>query len=54
MAEAHGVAFAPGSRFCTDGDDGSIRLSFSLFDEGALREGARRLGAAMAVAVARS
>ena len=54
VAEAHGVAFAPGSRFCADGDDGSIRLSFSLFDEGALREGARRLGAAMAVAVARS
>lgn len=50
VAEAHGVAFASGSRFCADGDDGSIRLSFSLFDEGALRQGASRLGAAMAVA----
>lgn len=48
VAEAHGVAFAPGVRFCADGDDGSVRLAFSLLDEPALREGARRLGAALA------
>ncbi len=52
LAEARGVAFAPGERFCTDGDDRSLRLSFSLYDEATLREGARRLGAAVADAQA--
>ncbi|MCX6372734.1 MAG: PLP-dependent aminotransferase family protein [Actinobacteria bacterium] len=52
LAEARGVAFAPGARFCTDGDDRSLRLSFSLYDEATLREGARRLGAAVADAQA--
>lgn len=53
IAEAHGVGFAPGGRFCADGDDRSIRLSFSLCDEPALREGARRLGAALRAATPR-
>lgn len=46
-AEAHGVAFAPGRRFDAAGDDGHVRLSFSLYDEAQLAEGARRLGAAL-------
>jgi len=52
MAEAHGVAFAPGARFCSDGDDRSLRLAFSLYDEATLKEGARRLGAAVTAAQA--
>ncbi|MCX6362754.1 MAG: PLP-dependent aminotransferase family protein [Actinobacteria bacterium] len=51
-AEAHGVAFAPGARFCSDGDDRSLRLAFSLYDEAALSESARRLGAAVTAALA--
>ena len=51
-AEARGVAFAPGARFCSDGDDRSLRLAFSLYDEATLREGARRLGAAVTAAQA--
>jgi 2-aminoadipate transaminase len=47
VAEEHGVSFAPGRRFCCDGDDGDVRLSFSLYDEAQLAEGARRLGAAL-------
>ena len=39
VAERHGVAFAPGRRFCTDGDDRSLRLAFSLYDEASLSEG---------------
>ena len=50
VAERHGVAFAPGRRFCTDGDDRSLRLAFSLYDEASLAEGARRLAAAIAEA----
>ena len=46
-AEEHGVSFAPGRGFCSDGDDGHLRLSFSLYDEERLAEGARRLGAAL-------
>jgi len=46
-AEEHGVSFAPGRRFCSDGDDGHLRLSLSLYDEERLAEGARRLGAAL-------
>jgi 2-aminoadipate transaminase len=52
LAEAHGVAFAPGARFCSDGDDRSLRLAFSLYGEAALEEGARRLGAALRAAQA--
>ncbi len=52
VAEAQGVAFAPGARFCSDGDDRSLRLAFSLYDEATLREGARRLGAAVTSAQA--
>ena len=47
LAVAHGVSFAPGSRFSTDGDDSHVRLSFTLYDEQSLAEGARRLGAAL-------
>ena len=53
VAEAHGVSFAPGRHFCADGDDRGLRLAFSLLDEAALREGARRLGAAIAAATPR-
>jgi DNA-binding transcriptional MocR family regulator len=52
LAEAHGVAFAPGARFCSDGDDRSLRLAFSLYDGATLEEGARRLGAAVTAAQA--
>ncbi len=47
LAEEHGVSFALGRRFCSDGDDRHLRLSFSLYDEERLAEGARRLGAAL-------
>jgi 2-aminoadipate transaminase len=47
VAERHAVGFAPGRRFCTDGDDGNLRLAFSLYDEASLAEGAARLGAAI-------
>ncbi len=50
-AERHGVAFAPGRRFCTDGDDRSLRLAFSLYDEASLAEGGRRLAVAITEAV---
>lgn len=52
LAEEHGVSFAPGARFCSDGDDRSLRLAFSLYDEATLAEGARRLGAALRAAQA--
>jgi DNA-binding transcriptional MocR family regulator len=52
VAERHAVGFAPGNRFCSDGDDRSLRLCFSLYDEVSLAEGARRLGAAVAEATA--
>jgi 2-aminoadipate transaminase len=52
LAEARGVAFAPGVRFCSDGDDQSVRLAFSLYGEAMLTEGARRLGAALRAAQA--
>ena len=47
LAEEHGVSFAPGRRFCSDGDDRHLRLSFSLYDEERLAQGAQRLGAAL-------
>jgi 2-aminoadipate transaminase len=50
VAERHRVGFAPGHRFCVDGDDSSLRLAFSLYDEANLAEGGRRLGAAVAEA----
>ena len=52
-AEERGVAFSPGRRFCADGDDRSVRLAFSLYDEASLSLGAERLGAAVADASAR-
>ena len=51
VAERRRVGFAPGGRFCTDGDDRGLRLAFSLYDEASLAEGARRLGAAVAEAL---
>jgi 2-aminoadipate transaminase len=50
VAEERGVAFAPGRRFCANGDDRSVRLAFSLYDEASLAIGAERLGAAVAAA----
>lgn len=52
IAERHGVGFAPGARFCSGGEDHSLRLAFSLYDEETLAEGARRLGAAITAALA--
>ena len=52
VAEARGVAFAAGASFCSDADDRSLRLAFSLYDEATLKEGARRLGAAVTSAQA--
>jgi len=51
VAERHRVGFAPGIRFCADGDDRSLRLAFSLYDEEGLADGGRRLGAAVAEAL---
>ncbi len=48
VAEAHGVSFAPGTRFCLEGGERLLRLAFSLYSEDTLREGARRLAAAIA------
>jgi len=50
-AEHREVSFIPGSRFSTSGEDGHVRLAFSLYDEEALAEGARRLAAAIADAL---
>jgi DNA-binding transcriptional MocR family regulator len=50
VAERHGVAFAPGVRFSAGGDDTSVRLAFSLYDEASLAEGGRRLAAAISEA----
>jgi DNA-binding transcriptional MocR family regulator len=49
--EQHKVSFIPGHRFSTTGEDGHVRLAFSLYDEAALAEGARRLAAAIAGAL---
>lgn len=51
VAERHCVGFAPGARFCADGDDRSVRLAFSLYGADDLAEGGRRLGAAVAEAL---
>jgi DNA-binding transcriptional MocR family regulator len=48
-AEAAGVAFVPGDRFCCcGGGEDSIRLAFSFLGEAELREGAQRLAQALA------
>ena len=51
VAERHRVGFAPGARFCADGDDRGLRLAFSLYGADDLAEGGRRLGAAVAEAL---
>jgi len=44
-AEAAGVAYVPGARFCADGGGARhVRLAFSLLRPDELAEGARRLG----------
>lgn len=51
-AEQKKVAFVPGSRFCCCGGcERSLRLAFSFLGEDELREGARRLGAALVAQV---
>ena len=49
VAAEHGVGFLPGRFFypCAEGDDRSLRLSFSTMPEGRLRTGIGRLGAAI-------
>jgi 2-aminoadipate transaminase len=45
-AEAAGVSYVPGARFCSDGGgQDSLRLAFSLLSPAEMAEGARRLGA---------
>ena len=51
-AERHTVSFIPGSRFAVGGEDDHVRLAFSLYGETELAEGARRLAAAIAAALA--
>jgi 2-aminoadipate transaminase len=49
VAAEHGVGFLPGRFFypAADGDDQSLRLSFSALPEARIREGIARLGAAL-------
>jgi len=48
QAEAAGVSFVPGVRFCADGGGKSyIRLAFTLLSPNELEEGAKRLGAVL-------
>jgi 2-aminoadipate transaminase len=49
VAAEHGVGFLPGRFFypCAEGDDRSLRLSFSTMPEGRLRTGIGRLGTAI-------
>jgi 2-aminoadipate transaminase len=50
-AERQRLSFIPGGRFSSDGDDGFVRLAFSLYGEAELAEGARRLAAAIGAAL---
>ena len=50
-AEARHVSFAPGARFCTEGDDRHRRLAFTLYGQDELADGARRLGEAIRAAL---
>ena len=48
QAEAAGVSYVPGARFCADGGGKSyIRLAFTLLSPEELEEGAKRLGAVL-------
>jgi DNA-binding transcriptional MocR family regulator len=48
VAERHGVAFTPGTRFHHDGGGaGALRLAFSLYTPDELEEAAQRLGSAI-------
>jgi DNA-binding transcriptional MocR family regulator len=48
-AEAAGVSYVPGTRFCARyGGERHLRLAFSLLSEGELATGAKRLGAVLA------
>ena len=47
-AEAAGVSYVPGSRFCANGGcNATIRLAFTLLSPAEMEEGARRLGAVL-------
>ena len=48
--EANGVAFFDGRRFSISGHDRGLRLGFSMYGPGDLREGAARLGRTLAEA----
>ena len=48
--EANGVAFFDGKRFSISGHDRGLRLGFSMYGPGDLREGAARLGRTLAEA----
>ncbi len=52
IAARHGVGFLPGRFFypAADGEDTSLRLSFSVLSNERIREGIKRLGAAIAEA----
>lgn len=54
VAAGHGVGFLPGRFFYPEatGEDRSLRLSFSSMPEARIEEGIRRLGAAIAQAIA--
>lgn len=51
FAEAAGVSFFGGERYSLAGDDGGLRLGFSMYGPGDLAEGAERLGRAIAEAL---
>jgi DNA-binding transcriptional MocR family regulator len=51
VAEERGVSFQPAARASVDGSDTGVRLAFSLYEPEALVEAARRLGAAVRVAL---
>ncbi|HJW75785.1 MAG TPA: PLP-dependent aminotransferase family protein, partial [Thermoleophilia bacterium] len=48
LAEAEGVAFFGAARFSVRGDDGGLRLGFSMFERAELVDGAQRLGRSFA------
>jgi 2-aminoadipate transaminase len=47
VAERHGVSFVPAAQAMLNGDDGALRLAFSMYPPAQLAEGAKRLGAAL-------
>jgi 2-aminoadipate transaminase len=47
VAERHGVSFVPAAQAMLNGDDGALRLAFSMYPPAQPAEGAKRLGAAL-------